>query len=90
MVAIRRFRSDLFYRLDVIRVKSPPLRSHPEDIPALANRCLLRHRKVLSPRAIEKLKGHPWPGNVRELYACLSRAAYATRGAIIDSDIIDF
>jgi len=90
MVAARRFRSDLFYRLDVIRVKSPPLRSHPEDIPALASGCLLRHRKVLSPRAIEKLKGHPWPGNVRELYACLDRAASATRGAVIDCEMIDF
>jgi two-component system response regulator PilR (NtrC family) len=90
MVAARRFRTDLFYRLDVIRVESPPLRSHPEDIPALASRCLLRHRKVLSPRALEKLKGYPWPGNVRQLYACLLRAACAARGAVIDCDSIDF
>lgn len=90
MVAARRFRTDLFYRLDVIRVESPPLRSHPEDIPALASRCLLRHRKILSPRALEKLKGYPWPGNVRQLYACLSRAASAARGAVIDCDSIDF
>ncbi len=90
MVAARRFRADLFYRLDVLRVDVPPLRDHPDDIPALARRCLGRYRKVLSSRAIEKLKSYQWPGNVRQLFNCLARAACETRGHEVDFHHIDF
>jgi transcriptional regulator with PAS, ATPase and Fis domain len=69
-----RFRRDLYYRLNVVRVQLVPLRERPEDIPLLVNHCL-RHfnrefgRSVrgLSPRSMEALCGYHWPGNVREL-----------------------
>jgi DNA-binding NtrC family response regulator len=90
MVAARRFRADLFYRLDVLRVAVPPLREHPDDIPALARRCLGRYRKGISPRALEKLKSYHWPGNVRQLFNCLARAACETRGSEVDHQHISF
>jgi len=69
------FRQDLFYRINVLPVVIPPLRSRKEDIPILAEGLLERHRlaeghvlpKSLSPRAIKQLQNHDWPGNVREL-----------------------
>ncbi len=90
MVAARRFRADLFYRLDVLRVAVPPLREHPDDIPALARRCLGPYRKGLSPRAVEKLKAYHWPGNVRQLFNCLARAACETPGNEVDHHHISF
>lgn len=69
-----RFRSDLYYRLNVIRMRLPPLRERPEDIPLLVNYYLRQFNKEmgrsvrgLSPRAIETLCAYHWPGNVREL-----------------------
>jgi len=67
------FREDLFFRLNVARVRIPPLRERTEDIPDLARSFLLRaHREGLSAKAIdaaalERLKAYDWPGNVREL-----------------------
>jgi DNA-binding NtrC family response regulator len=73
-VAEGRFRKDLYYRLNVVRVELPPLRERPEDIPALVDHLLLqfsrelgRRVRGLSPRALQALCAHPWPGNVREL-----------------------
>jgi DNA-binding NtrC family response regulator len=69
-----RFRKDLYYRLNVIRVQLPPLRDRVEDIPLLVghylrqfNRELGRSVRGLSPRAMETLCAYHWPGNVREL-----------------------
>jgi DNA-binding NtrC family response regulator len=69
-----RFRKDLFYRLNVIRVHLPPLRERGEDIPLLIahylkqfNRELGRRVRALSPGAMEVLCAHQWPGNIREL-----------------------
>ncbi len=90
MVAARRFRADLFYLLDVLRVAVPPLREHPDDIPALARRCLGPYRKGISPRAVEKLKAYHWPGNVRQLFNCLARAACETPGNEVDHQHISF
>src|SRR5262249_28857034 len=72
-----RFRADLLYRLDVVKVGMPPLRQRPEDIPALVARLL--EGKVPSGDAIagenlQTLMGYAWPGNVRELRNTLARA----------------
>ena len=77
----KRLRRDLFFRLQVIEIIVPPLREHPEDLPAIAQHFLDRfasqtHRKVrgFSPSALSKLMKHPWPGNVRELRNVVERA----------------
>lgn len=72
-----RFRSDLFYRLEVVRVRMPPLRQRPEDIPGLVERLLqnrLPPRDKIAGSNLRKLVGYGWPGNVRELRNALSRA----------------
>ncbi len=76
----RRFREDLFYRLNVIPIEVPPLRDRPEDIPLLAQHFLdlanqEKGKKVetLSQEAIELLCAHTWPGNVRELENLIER-----------------
>jgi len=81
MVAQGKFRSDLFYRLNVIRLDLPPLRERRDDIPVLAQHFLrkfaARMRKPvaeLSREAMQKLCNYPWPGNVRELENALERA----------------
>ncbi len=75
-----RIRSDLYYRLSVVRVTLPPLRERREDIPLLAQRFLDRHphagdARRLTPAALALLVAHDWPGNVRELMNVLERAA---------------
>src|SRR6266540_1596892 len=72
--AAGRFRSDLYYRLNVVRVRMPPLRERPEDIPVLVEVMLRPLAKeigkplpTVSPRALKKLEQYGWPGNVREL-----------------------
>jgi DNA-binding NtrC family response regulator len=69
-----RFREDLFYRLDVVRIEVPPLRARPMDIPLLATHFLERYRETsasratgFSPSAMDGLCRFPWPGNVRQL-----------------------
>jgi two-component system response regulator AtoC len=79
-----RFREDLYYRLNVVRIAVPPLRERREDIPLLAGHLLekLRRRmgkraKRLSPEALEALMSYPFPGNIRELENILERAMIA-------------
>ncbi len=73
MVEQGTFREDLYYRLNVINIRVPPLRERKEDIPLLAEYFLQRAaekgapKKILTKRALEKLYDYPWPGNVREL-----------------------
>jgi DNA-binding NtrC family response regulator len=73
MVAAGRFRADLFYRLNVVRISLPPLRERREDIPLLVHHCLRKHRRAgskvegIEPDALDCLMRHAWPGNVREL-----------------------
>ncbi|QDT53142.1 Transcriptional regulatory protein ZraR [Caulifigura coniformis] len=80
-----KFRQDLFFRLQVIEVVAPPLREHPEDIPAITQHFLERFGrksrvrvKGLNREAMELLKRHPWPGNVRELRNVIERAVILT------------
>jgi two-component system response regulator HydG len=84
------FRSDLFYRLNVIALHLPPLRQRREDIPLLAEHFLTRasqvrgeNPKVLSSDALEALQEYAWPGNVRELENALERAVILTNGETI-------
>ena len=75
------FREDLFYRLNVVPIRLPPLRERVEDIPLLARHFLERARasglpaKSLTPEAMERLKRHAWPGNARELENLMRRLA---------------
>lgn len=90
------FRSDLYFRLNVVTIATPPLREHKENIPVLVDHCLkqLQHstrRKGLgiSKGALEKMKRYHWPGNVRELMNCMTRAAVMAEYHIIQvNDIL--
>ncbi|HET9594214.1 MAG TPA: sigma-54 dependent transcriptional regulator [Anaeromyxobacteraceae bacterium] len=80
-VAEGRFRADLFFRLNVVRIVMPALREHVEDIPLLAahfiakfNQEMKRDVKGLAPGAIDALAAYHWPGNVRELRNVIERA----------------
>jgi len=91
------FRSDLFYRLNVIAIRIPPLRDRREDIPLLAESFLgemARRRsepaKSLSPEAAAQLQEYAWPGNVRELENAMERAVIlANNGVILPSALPD-
>jgi DNA-binding NtrC family response regulator len=78
LVAQRQFREDLYYRLNALEVRVPPLRTRREDIIDLAQGCLERHAGVgpcrLSAAALEALLTYEWPGNVRELERVIERA----------------
>lgn len=89
------FRSDLFYRLNVIAVHLPPLRERRDDIPLLAAAFLQRAAagrgetpKQLHPATLEALVGAAWPGNVRELENALERAVILTPGDTITVDAL--
>ena len=89
----RQFRSDLYYRLNIINIKVPPLRERKEDIPLLAENFIKRTaeknrlaEKKISPALMEKLMSHSWPGNVRELENCIERLMVISRGDMMDSD----
>jgi DNA-binding NtrC family response regulator len=82
-----RFREDLYYRLNVVSIETPPLRARPSDVPLLATRFLERYSaenaKVLKgfhPDALECLTHYAWPGNVRELENVVERAVVVCRG----------
>ena len=86
------FRSDLYYRLDVLRVRVPPLRDRRQDVPALVTHMLERiageELYRIEPQAVVLLARHDWPGNVRELYHTLERA-YLISGGHITADLIE-
>ena len=92
-VAAGRFREDLYYRLRVLEISLPPLRSRAGDIPLLA-RALVRRaaeaaavpEPVISDDAMQALLVHRWPGNVRELENCLTRAVVLAAGSVIRAD----
>lgn len=94
-VAEGRFREDLYYRLNVVRMKLPPLRKRKEDIPLLADHFLgkfceemnLEMRK-LSKNALADLEIYNWPGNVRELENILKRAALLSSNLVLSPDDI--
>ena len=85
------FRSDLFYRLNVIRVHIPPLRQRPEDILPLAYQFLERFCReygkqlTLSPRFVSFLEQFSWPGNVRQLENLMERLVITSQDPILDT-----
>jgi DNA-binding NtrC family response regulator len=92
-----RFREDLYYRLNVVRLRLPPLREHPEDIPDLALHFLRKYAaetgkpmEGISPGAMELLRAHRWPGNVRELENAIERAVVLGSGSAIAVDDLGF
>jgi Nif-specific regulatory protein len=87
-----RFRRDLFYRLQVVELRVPPLRERKSDVPALADHFLKRFvretgRKIrgFTPAALRKMEEHDWPGNVRELRNVIERAVALGRHTSIDA-----
>lgn len=93
----KRFREDLFYRLDVIEAHMPPLRERKEDIPLLVSHFLEKHRYSprspaarISQEAVEKLRGYDWPGNVRELENVVQRAVVLSQGQVVTEEHISF
>jgi DNA-binding NtrC family response regulator len=73
-VAKGRFREDLFYRLNVVTIRIPPLRERGDDVALLARHYLLRRGRTISDPAVATLMAYDWPGNVRELFNILERA----------------
>lgn len=91
----RKFRSDLYFRLNVLRVELPSLTRRPTDIALLARHFLRTHcshlgAKLFTPAALRKLETHDWPGNVRELLNVVQRAAVLSEGAHILPAAISF
>lgn len=89
-IAARAFREDLYYRLNVLTVRLPPLRERREDIPLLATAFLERAcremgvgDKTFAPEALAALTSRPWPGNVRELLNFVRRLTVFTPGDVI-------
>jgi DNA-binding NtrC family response regulator len=92
-VKAKRFREDLYYRLNVIEIRMPPLRERREDIPLLVDAFLKKCAeagkksvKGLAESALAMLMEYPWPGNVRELENVIERAVTLTRGEKVAPD----
>jgi DNA-binding NtrC family response regulator len=89
LVAEGKFRDDLYYRLNVVRVDLPPLRERPEDVPLLVHHFCGRFARPgkppaeVSPEAMEVLLRCPWPGNVRQLENAVERACVTARDGVI-------
>lgn len=88
------FRQDLFYRLNVVTLYSPPLREHREDIPVLLGHFLEKHRTetqsidTISQETLDILMNYPFPGNVRELENIAQRALALARGTFFTPDLL--
>ncbi|HKT52539.1 MAG TPA: sigma-54 dependent transcriptional regulator [Candidatus Angelobacter sp.] len=90
-----KFREDLFYRLNVITVDLPPLRSRAVDIPLLVNHFLAKFStenskppRQISPEALRPLMDYGWPGNVRELENVIERAVVLSNGPVIGIELL--
>lgn len=94
MVKEKLFREDLYYRLNVIPIKIPPLRERREDIPALATLFLEIHNKKygtakqFSIELLDRIVENPWPGNVRELRNFVSRIAIISKGDVLSAELL--
>jgi DNA-binding NtrC family response regulator len=90
LVAEGKFRQDLFYRINVMRIDSPALQEHPEDIPRIAKHFLRQYAQVfqkpmesIDAEAMAVLQSYPWPGNVRELENVMQRAIILAPGQTV-------
>ena len=96
MVAEKKFRSDLFYRLNVFPITIPPLRERTDDIPLLAGYFTHKHALRMNKRittidkqTIDALNAYPWPGNVRELENFIERAVILTSGSELQAPLAE-
>jgi transcriptional regulator with GAF, ATPase, and Fis domain len=96
MVADRQFRSDLYYRLKVFPITTPPLRERAEDIPLLVRHFVDKHARRMNRRidtipsdAMQALTRWHWPGNVRELENFLERAVILSRGSVLRAPLTE-
>jgi len=93
-ISERRFREDLYYRLNGIRIDMPPLSSRTEDIPLLVEHFLEREarsgepRRSISRSVLSALARRPWPGNVRELRNEIARMCVLSEGALDDPSLV--
>ena len=90
LVAEGKFRQDLYYRINVMQIESPPLQEHPEDIPGIARHFLSHYGQVfqkpmedIDQDAMAMLQSYSWPGNVRELENVMQRAIITAPGLTI-------
>jgi formate hydrogenlyase transcriptional activator len=97
LVEAGRFRSDLFYRLNVFPLQMPPLRERRSDIPQLVALCVSRFAKRfgkkvegVSQETMARLMSYPWPGNIRELQNVMERAVVLSAGPTLrlDKDLV--
>jgi PAS domain S-box-containing protein len=94
MVAENKFRADLYYRLDVLRLRIPPLRERAADIPVYASHFLARYaaatgrQLIFGDDALGLLARYPWPGNVRELENTVERIAVACRAGRVEASTV--
>jgi DNA-binding NtrC family response regulator len=93
LVAEGKFRQDLYYRINVMRIDSPSLQDHPEDIPGIARHFLRHYGNVfqkpmddIEAEALASLQNYSWPGNVRELENVLQRAIILAPGTIVRAE----
>ncbi len=93
MVAQGKFREDLYYRINVIKIDAPPLQERPKDIPLIAMHFLQRYSEMyqtpvedIDPAAMALLQGYSWPGNVRELENVIQRAIIVAHSEIIRAE----
>ncbi len=90
MVEEGKFRQDLYFRLNVIKIEMPPLRDRPEDIPLLAIHFTQKYARpgqqpcTIAPEAMERLLAYSWPGNIRQLENAIERASVTARDGIIN------
>ncbi len=90
LVRQNKFREDLYYRLNVVKIDLPPLHERPEDIPLLATHFTVKYARrgeaarTISPEAMERLLKHSWPGNIRELENAVEHACVTARGASLE------
>ena len=90
MVAEGKFRQDLYYRINVMKIDAPSLQDHAEDIPQIAAHFVRQYSQSyqksvseIEPEAMQMLQGYAWPGNVRELENVIQRAIIMARGDVI-------
>jgi DNA-binding NtrC family response regulator len=87
-----KFREDLYYRLNVVKIDLPPLRERPEDIPLLATHFAEKYSggsgtlRQIAPEVMEVLLKYQWPGNIRELENVIERACVTSRDNFIQLD----
>lgn len=93
LVEENKFRRDLFYRINIIKITIPPLRERPEDIPLLIRHFIGKYNSIMSkniesvsPNVLHILMKHPFPGNVRELENIIERAFVLCRNAVIEPE----